>query len=84
MSKVAVKLVNPSNRLKDDKGKNYFTPYDVHVVEESDRIKTAIEIGVLERVPGHPIEEPAPPAKAEKEQPAEKPANGKAPDEKKK
>lgn len=58
--KVAVKLVNPDNRLKDDAGQ-FFAPYEVHVVELTPRIKKAIEINALEKIPGHPIVEPAPP-----------------------
>lgn len=49
MGKIAVRVVNPDNLVKDESGKR-LEPYVIHQVEESDHVKKSIQFNLLERV----------------------------------
>jgi hypothetical protein len=48
VGKIAVKLSHPNNHFSDDEG-NKFVPHETRFVEETDRIKQSLKIGVLIR-----------------------------------
>jgi hypothetical protein len=49
---VAVKLKHPAGRFKDDSGK-YLQPHKLYKLDaSSERVVKAIEIGLLEKIPG--------------------------------
>lgn len=51
MSKIAVRLKNPSNKFYSEDGKTYITGPDIHSLEENKHVKKALSIHLLERVP---------------------------------
>lgn len=70
MGKIAVKLANASNRLKKDDGE-YFTPHEVHVVEETERIKDCVSMNLLNKQPGYKIKDDKPVPETVTEKPAD-------------
>ena len=49
MPKIKVRLFKAENKFKQDSGK-YFDPYKVYSVEETDRVKDAIGMNLLEKI----------------------------------
>lgn len=58
MPSLRVKLKNPQNRFKDDKG-NLLKPYEQYTLEDSERVRRAIKINLLEKLPNNDPEPPA-------------------------
>lgn len=48
MSKVAVKLAHPDGRFKDASGLQ-LEPHKIYMLDEDERVKKAIEIGLLRK-----------------------------------